>query len=295
MDKSSVRKIHFVTIAGLIVNLILAALKGIGGLFFCSQALVADAIHSLSDLITDFAVIFGVKYWSAPPDDTHPYGHAKIETIVSFFIGFVLISVAAGLMIDAVGSLRSQVEKPPAAIAFWIAVISITSKEWLYRWTKCKATELKSSALAANAWHHCSDAISSIPVGVAIAISHWFPKWHFVDPLGAILVSGFIILAAWKIVKPALFELSESGSLSRQQEIRKIALKIPEICEVHAVRTRGVGTAFFTDLHVMVEPNLTVRHGHDIAHELKQQIINAGLGITDVIIHIEPYEKTQKN
>ena len=211
-----VRRVRFVTLIGLGVNVLLTAAKAVGGIVFRSQALIADAVHSLSDLATDLAVIFGVKYWSAPPDSSHPYGHGKIETLVSAFIGIALALVALGLVSDAVATLRSENDSGgPGLPAFFIALFSVFSKEWLFRWTRREARKLNSKAVEANAWHHRSDAISSIPAAIAVSLAYFFPDLHFIDPVGAILVSFFIFHAAWKIVKPTLLELSEAGNPER--------------------------------------------------------------------------------
>ncbi|MBR2963909.1 MAG: cation transporter, partial [Lentisphaeria bacterium] len=180
----TIRTVQFVTVVGMTLNIVLSIAKAAGGVLFHSQALLADAVHSLSDLVTDLAVIFGVKYWSAPPDRQHPYGHGRIETLVSAFIGIALAAVAVGLAWDAIGTIRHGSEHGPAGFAFAIAVFSIISKEVLFRWTRAKARQVHSSAMEANAWHHRSDAISSIPAAIAIAVAYFFPKLQFIDPVG---------------------------------------------------------------------------------------------------------------
>ena len=289
---SAVRRVRYVTLVGMFLNIFLVFAKGGVGLFAGSQALVADAVHSLSDLVTDFAVLFGVKYWSAPPDASHPYGHGKIETIVSAFIGVALAAVAFGLAWDAIGTLAHGSTKHPGLFAFGMALVSIVSKEILFRWTRTEARRLKSPAMEANAWHHRSDAISSIPVAIAIAVSYFFPQYGFIDPVGAILVSCFILYAAWEIIRPTLFELTEAGSQEEENRIRDVAMSVKGIRSVHAVRARGNGAAgFLADLHVMVDPDLTVREGHALAHEAKRRILAGGSGVTDVVIHVEPYDE----
>lgn len=150
-NTQTIRTVRFVTVVGMELNIVLAVAKAAGGLLFYSQALLADAVHSLSDLVTDLAVIFGVKYWSAPPDRQHPYGHGRIETLVSAFIGIALAAVAVGLVWDAVGTLRHGSEHGPAGFAFAIAVFSVVSKEILFRWTRAKARAVHSTAMEANA------------------------------------------------------------------------------------------------------------------------------------------------
>ena len=284
-----VRTVRLVTVVGMILNLALVFAKAVGGLVFYSQALLADAVHSMSDLVTDLAVIFGVKYWSAPPDHSHPYGHGRIETLVSAFIGIALAAVAVGLASDAIGTLRRGSEHGPAGFAFVIAVFSVVSKEILFRWTRKKAREVHSTAMEANAWHHRSDAISSVPAAAAIAISYFFPKLHFVDPIGAIVVSGFILHSAWKIIQPTLLELSEAGvSKEDQAKIYRMAASLPGVIGAHALRTRNSGSAIWADIHIIVDPDMTVREGHDLSHQVRDLLVNSDLNIVDVVVHLEP-------
>jgi len=285
----TIRTVQFVTIVGMTLNLLLVFAKAVGGWFFFSQALLADAVHSMSDLVTDLAVIFGVKYWSAPPDRLHPYGHGRIETLVSAFIGIALAVVAFGLAWDAVGTLRHGAEHGPAGFAFVIAVFSVVSKEILFRWTRAKARAVRSTAMEANAWHHRSDALSSIPAAIAIALAYFFPKLHFVDPVGAILVSCFVLHAAWKIIQPTLQELSEAGvSPEDQAKIYRMAASLPGILGAHALRTRNAGGAIWADIHIIVDPDMTVREGHDISHQVRDLLVNSDLNIVDVVVHLEP-------
>ena len=285
----TIRTVQFVTVVGMILNIVLVFAKAAGGLFFHSQALLADAVHSLSDLVTDLAVIFGVKFWSAPPDRSHPYGHGRIETLVSAFIGISLAAVAFGLASDAIGTLRHGTEHGPAGFAFVIAVFSVISKEIVFRWTRAKAREVRSTAMEANAWHHRSDAISSIPAAVAIAIAYFFPKLHFIDPVGAIVVPGFILHSAWKIVQPTLHELSEAGvSKEDQAKIYRLATSLPGILGAHALRTRNAGSAIWADIHIIVDPDMTVREGHDLSHKVRDLLVDSDLNIVDVVVHLEP-------
>ena len=285
----TVRTVQFVTFVGMLLNIVLVLAKAAGGWFFYSQALIADAVHSLSDLVTDLAVIFGVKYWSAPPDHSHPYGHGRIETLVSAFIGIALAVVAVGLAWDAVGTLRNGADHGPAGFAFLIALFSVVSKEIVFRWTRAKAREVQSIAMEANAWHHRSDALSSIPAAIAIAVAYFFPKLHFVDALGAIVVSFFILISAWKIIQPTLQELSEAGvSKEDQAKIYRMAASLPGILGAHALRTRNAGGAIWADIHIIVDPDMTVREGHDLSHKVRDLLVGSDLNIVDVVVHLEP-------
>jgi len=285
----TIRTVRFVTVVGMTLNLILVFAKAAGGWFFFSQALFADAVHSLSDLVTDLAVILGVKYWSAPPDRQHPYGHGRIETLISAFIGLALAAVGFGLAWDAVGTIRHGSEHGPAGFAFVIAVFSIISKEALFHLTRAKALAVHSTAMEANAWHHRSDALSSIPAAVAIALAYFFPKLHFVDPVGAVIVSAFILYSAWKIVQPTLHELTEAGvSPEDQAKIYRLASSLPGILGAHALRTRNASGAIWADIHIIVDPDMTVREGHDLSHQVRDLLVNSDLHIVDVVVHLEP-------
>lgn len=157
-----------VTLGGLVINLFLAAFKLGAGVFGNSQAMIADAVHSLADSVTDVAIIFGVRFWSAPPDERHPYGHWRIETLITTAIGLVLIAVAVGISVGSLRDIQHGQGTAPSWVAFWAAVVSLISKELLYQWTVRTGRQLNSSAVVANAWDHRSDAMSSIPAGIAI-------------------------------------------------------------------------------------------------------------------------------
>ena len=285
-----VRRVQRVTYGGMIVNILLSLAKGIGGFLFSSQALVADAIHSISDLVTDIAVIFGVKYWAAPADEDHPYGHGKIEALVALFIAFALAVVAYELISNAIRSLIARKFIVPNPITLIFVLFSIVSKEILFHWTRRTARAVASPALEANAWHHRSDALSSIPVGIAIAIAWFFPQFAWVDAVGAILVSLFIIRVVWSIAKPALEELIDAEIDECSKKVDALARTVPGVCDVHKVRARRYGGAFSADLHVLVSPSLSVAEGHELGHRVKDVLLDSDLKVTDAIIHVEPVE-----
>jgi len=295
MRSDEIRAVRVVTFGGMIVNAVIAAVKGYVGIVGRSQALVADAVHSVSDLATDFAVIFGVRFWTAPADDDHPYGHGKVQSLVTLFIGAVLLLVAWELAMDAIASLRGSSEQStPGLLAFWVALVSIVSKEALYRWTHHVAERIRSSALAANAWHHRSDALSSLPVAVAVAVAHFYPSLGWIDAVGALIVSVFIVHVAWQIVRPALAELIDAGVKEESVAVMDVARNVPGVHAVHKVRVRRSGGSFQADLHIEVNPILTVREGHAIGHEVKAAILAAGLNVSDALIHVEPAENPQQ-
>lgn len=289
------REIRKVTWVGLLLNVLLAALKFLLGTIGKSQAVVADAVHSLSDMVTDFAVLIGVKYWSAPPDKDHPYGHWRIETIITGFIGIGLAAVAIGLGYNAIRTLKEPCIATPSWIAIIGAAVSVIVKEFLYRWNVKIGKRVKSSALIANAWHHRSDAFSSIPALIAVGIAVIKPQWAFVDRIGAIVVSLIILKVSWDIVLPALKKLSDSGvSAKENAHIRSLALKVPGVKDAHAIRTRDAGHGIFVDMHVLVDGDISVSEGHSIAEKVQEEIIKRGPDVLDVVVHIEPYEDNNK-
>jgi cation diffusion facilitator family transporter len=284
-----VRKVTWI---GLFVNLFLAAIKFTAGIMGKSQALVADAIHSLTDLTTDAAVIAGSHYWERPPDDDHPYGHKRLETLVTVFIAIMLAAAGIGIGWKAVSTLHQKSVVPPGWIALLAALVSIICKESIYRWTARTGKRLKSAALAANAWHHRTDALSSLPVLIAIGGAKVFPSWSFLDRLGAVVVSIFIIHASFKIVWPALGELIDAGAPAEiRKKISEIAYKNENVLQVHDIRTRYISTSIQVEFHIVVEGLLTVRQGHAIADDVRDRIIAEIPEIVGVIVHVDPPEK----
>lgn len=275
------------------VNLSLSGLKLACGILGKSQVVVADAVHSLSDLVTDAAILIGVRYWSKPADECHPHGHQRIETIITVVIGLVLAGVATGILWNAAVTLHDGHKTTPGWIAFGAVLVSIICKELLYRWTISVGTRIKSMPLVANAWHQRSDALSSIPAAIAVAVAAISPEWSFVDHVGAVIVSLFIYQAAFKIVRPCLAVLCDSGAPKKDVlKIEGIARGIAGVLGVHKIRTRHVGSSNLSvDLHVQVNRHETVERGHEISGIVKTQLIKKGPSILDVVVHIEPYDK----
>ena len=291
-DVTREKIVRKVTWVGLWINLFLAAIKFSAGIYGRSQALVADAIHSLTDLTTDIAVIAGSHYWSLPPDENHPYGHRRLETLVTVFIGVVLIAAGIGIGWKAISALQEKHAAPPGWIAVFAALVSIGCKESIYRWTAITGRRVKSAALAANAWHHRTDAISSIPVLIAVAGARISPAWSFLDHVGAVIVSIFILHASIKVIWPALSELIDVGAPTEIcKKIENIALKNESVLQVHDIRTRYISSSIQVDLHIVVEGLITVREGHDIADDVKARIIDSIPEVLDVIVHVDPPER----
>ncbi|MCK5327868.1 MAG: cation transporter [Candidatus Latescibacteria bacterium] len=286
------RQIRRITWTGLLINVFLSALKFVVGFLGSSQAVLADAVHSLSDMSTDVAVLFGVKYWSAPPDEEHPYGHRRIEAVITSAIGLLLASVAVGIGYKALTTMRAAHPGQTGWVALTGPLVSIILKELLYHWTVAIGTRAKSPAVIANAWHHRSDALSSLPALIAVAVSAWNPEWAFVDHVGAIMVSLFILKVAWDIISPSVSELIDCGATENDRErIERIAHGVGGVRDVHTIRTRKFGVHFHVDLHLLVAPDMSVRQGHTISEDVKQALMESEPTILDVVVHLEPDER----
>jgi cation diffusion facilitator family transporter len=287
-DPKAVRK---VTLVGLVINLLLGALKGSAGLLFGSQALVADALHSLSDCATDVAILVGVHFWSAPPDECHPHGHQRIEALVTLFIGLVLGVAAIGIGRQAIMSIGAGDGASLGWGAFAAAVVSVVLKEWLYRWTAAVGMRVRSQALVANAWHHRSDALSSLPVAAAVLIQRLWPQFGFIDATAAVIVAVLLLRAAWSIARPALAELTDAGADRKAlEEMEQIAMAVPEVRATHALRSRRSGPGYLVDLHILVDPEMSVYDGHEVARAVRAALIQQGPDVLDVLVHIEPHD-----
>lgn len=291
------RQVALITWLGLACNVLLAAGKIAAGVLGHSRAVLADGVHSLTDLATDLAVLIGVRFWSRPADENHPHGHQRIETLVTLAIALALAVTALGLGYDGLSSIRNKDFHKPGWIAFGAAMASLVVKEILFQVTRKKARMLNSSALMANAWHHRSDAFSSIPAALAVAVGALFPDWAFVDSIGALIVCLLILKASMDIAWPALNQLSDRAAPPEAtSSITSVILATPGVVATHAVRTRYLGSSLQVDCHVMVEPEITVRQGHDIAKAVRERLINddpnvGDLNIVDVVVHVEPVEE----
>jgi cation diffusion facilitator family transporter len=287
----NVRLIQRVAFFSLIINFLLSTLKFIVGIIGSSHVVVADAVHSLSDSATDFTILFGVKIWSAPPDKNHPYGHFRIETLVTSIIGLTLIAVAIGIGYDAIVTIHKL--EISSLGSLWIAIagpiVSIFAKEILFRWNIKVGKKVKSSALIANAWEHRSDVISSIAATLAVGAVIIDPRLAFIDNIGAIVVVIFILKVAWNILNPALSELIDSGASEKvQKQILDITSGIDCVKGAHAIRTRKTGGNIYVDLHVSVDGNMSVSNSHIIAQKTQQKLMLKIPEIIDVVVHIEP-------
>lgn len=288
------KRIYRCTLIGTAVNALLIVLKLVAGIVGRSAAMTADAIHSVTDFATDVIVLLFVKIAGKPGDADHRYGHGKYETFAAMVIGVIL--AGAGVMLGVNGvklvidSLNGHELEPPRMIALIVAVASIASKEWLYRYTARVGREEKSDAVAANAWHHRSDAISSLGTLVGVAGAMFLgAQWRILDPIAAVVVSLFIIKSGYDIFRPAMSELMESAlPAEQQQEIRDAIMGVAGIERVHHLRTRKVGNNIAIDLHAKMDGDITLRHAHEIASEAERRIRTKFGPQTYINIHMEP-------
>jgi cation diffusion facilitator family transporter len=301
-DRLRSHEILYVAWVGFWLNLALSAFKITAGILGNSRAVVADGVHTLSDLITDIALLVCVRFWMAPPDHSHPYGHKRLESLVSFAISVLLVIVAIGIAWEALGRIGRQEDTVGSVLALFAALSSVVCKELLYHWTAKKGRVLKSDALAANAWHHRSDALSSIPVCIAVAVAMWFPAWAVVDLIGAIVVAVFILYAACKICLSAVRVLMDGGTdAAMLEKISEYAKRTPGVKGVHDLRTRFVGQGLQIDLHACIDADITVGQGNEIAHALEDSLYTAdaaayiGVEIFDVLVHIDPWHPDKES
>lgn len=285
------KDIRNITLWGLTLNVLLSIIKFLVGFLGNSQAVIADAVHSFSDSSTDLVILFGVKYWSAPPDNSHPYGHKKIESLLTIVIGIILLFTAVAIGYHAITTVKTAHQHNLKLITIIGPILSIVFKEILFRKTYKIGIKHNSSSVKANAWHHRTDALSSIPVLIAVVASLINPKLVYLDHIGAIIVAAFIIKLAVDIIYQNINELIDQG-INREglEQIAKIISSHPEVLGFHKVRTRKLGSSIYIDLHLEVDGKLSVYSGHEIATEVKDNLITANSKIIDVVVHLEPKE-----
>jgi len=278
-----------VTITGAVVNCALASLQIIFGLLGKSQALVADGIHTLSDLVTDFIVLYAVGHSAREADKSHPYGHGRIETLASLVLGAILGMVGIGIGIRGVESIIAPSGVNPEAITLVFAFLAIVSKEGLYHYTLRAARATHSTMLESNAWHHRSDALSSIVV--VIGIGAQLMGVPYMDAVAAIVVAVMVSLIGLRLSRNALNELIDTGlDAELIDQVRALMQDLPSVTGVHNLRSRSMGGLGYLDAHIEVDSDLTVSEAHYIAHRIEHKVKDAFPEIIDVQIHIDPLD-----
>ncbi len=291
-------KANHVTWVGFYINLVIVVFKMFAGIVGHSSAMIADAVHSLSDFATDVVVLISFRVIRKPIDKEHDYGHGKFETLATAIIGIALFLVGTGILWGGLRktwwSLQGIDLGKPRIIAFIAAIVSVVVKEWMYRYTVKVGREINSSALIANAWHHRSDAFSSIGtmfgIGGAIVLG---AKWRVLDPIAAVVVSIFIMKVAVEISKDSIKELmEESLEETVEEEILTIVKNIQGIVEPHDLKTRRIGNTIAVELHIHVNKDITVFDAHEIASKAEADIRDRFGQDAFISIHIEPNLKT---
>lgn len=288
------KEIYKVTLVGSAGNLALLTFKFVAGVLGHSSAMMADAVHSLSDFFTDLIVLLFVKVSAKPQDESHDYGHGKFETIATLFIGLALVGAAIGIIVSGAVKFAHWMDGEtlavPGKLALWAALVSILVKEALYHYTVARGEKLNSSAMVANAWHHRSDALSS--VGAAIGIGGAIllgERWAVLDPLASIVVGGMLMKVAWDLLKGSLGELSDQSlPASEEREIVDIITSFPEVSEPHNLRTRRIGNRVAIEIHIRMDGDIPLSEAHDQATAIERKLKERFGRETLVTIHMEP-------
>ena len=282
-------KIRSITLLGALVNFLLVVIKIFSGILIQSSALVADGFHSLSDLATDFVVLASAQLSNRPPDDAHPYGHKRFETLATQLVGLILLIVGFLFIWKSSEAIFRGEENFPGSIMLIVAGISVVAKEILFILTRKISKETHSTVLYANAWHHRSDSLSSLAVligGVASLLG-----WGYADQVATVVVGLMIVGVAGKILHEGLIEITEhSADKESIETISKTLSEEKEVLDWHALRTRRVGGELFVDLHLLVDPEMSVRASHVICERVEEKIDRELAKPVNVLIHIEPHE-----
>ena len=294
------KEIYKVTLVGGAVNLLLLLFKFVAGIVGHSAAMLADAVHSLSDFVTDIIVLVFVSISGKPQDKSHDYGHGKYETLAMTMIGFALLAVALGILYSGVSKIVAWTQgeqlKAPGMLALWAALLSIILKEIVYRYTMVKSRQLNSPALEANAWHHRTDALSSI--GTAIGIGGAIllgQRWTVLDPVASVIVGVLIVKVSFDLLRNGIGDLMErSLPDTMEEEMLKLVASLPGIVEPHDLRTRRIGNHYAIELHIRMDGDITLHQAHDKASEVEDLLRSHYGKETHVAVHVEPKHITSQ-
>ena len=301
MEKRSVKneekEVYKVTLAGSAVNMMLVVFKFAAGVWGHSAAMIADAVHSLSDFATDIVVLAFVRISHKPKDKSHDYGHGKFETLATTLIGVALFAVAAGIFIDGARKIafwaNGGILVMPGKLALWAALVSILLKEITFQYTRRKAEQVGSQVMKANAWHHRSDALSS--VGTAIGIGGAIllgERWTVLDPVASIVVGAMIVKVAIDLLRSGMGELMERSLPEKvENEIVAIAQSVPGVAQPHELCTRRIGNHYAIEMHILIDGEKTLKEAHGKATEIERRLKERYGDETHVAIHVEPLEE----
>ena len=288
------REIYKVTLVGSVVNVALLLFKFVAGIMGHSAAMIADAIHSLSDFVTDVIVLVFIRISDKPRDKSHDYGHGKYETLAMTLIGMALLVVAAGILYSGTTKILQWLEgaqlEAPGMLALWAALLSILLKEAVYRYSMVKARQLNSQAVEANTWHHRSDALSSLGTAVGIGGAIFLgQRWTVLDPLASCVVGVLIVKVATGLLRNALGDLLEHSLPDAvEEEMLQLVASLPDVVEPHNLRTRRIGNHYAIELHIRMKGDITLREAHDKASEVEALLKQHYGQETHVAVHVEP-------
>ena len=291
MERS--KEIYKVTLVGGAVNVVLLVFKFVAGILGHSAAMVADAVHSLSDFVTDIIVLVFVRISGKPKDKSHDYGHGKYETLAMTLIGIALLSVAIGIIYSGAIKITTWIQggqlEAPGLLALWAALLSIVLKEGVYRYSMIKARQLQSQAVEANAWHHRSDALSSVGTAVGIGGAIFLgQRWTVLDPAASVIVGAFIVKVAVDLLRNGIGDLMEQSLPDAvEDEILRLAASVPGVVNPHDLRTRRIGNHYAIELHILMDGDLSLREAHDKATEVEDTLKSHYGEDTHVAVHVE--------
>jgi len=266
----------------------------VAGIAGHSAAMISDAVHSLSDFITDIVVLVFVRISAQPQDEGHDYGHGKFETMATLLIGLALAAAAIGIVVSGATKLARWLQgedlPSPGKLALWAALLSILAKEALYQYTRIKGKSLQSPALEANAWHHRSDALSSVGAAIGIGGAIFLGnRWTVLDPLASILVGAMLVKVAWDLLAPSIGELTEQSlPESTEQEIIGLIESVEGVCQPHNLRTRRIGNRIAAEVHIRLDGSMTLQEAHEKASEIEHLFKERFGSNAHIIIHMEP-------
>ena len=294
LDMERNKEIYKVTMVGGVVNVILLLFKFVAGILGHSAAMVADAVHSLSDFVTDIIVIIFVHISGKPKDKSHDYGHGKYETLAMTIIGLALLAVAIGIVYSGLMKIINWMSghelQAPGMLALWAALLSVVLKEGVYRYSMREARKLQSQAVEANAWHHRSDALSSIGTAIGIGGAIFLgQRWTVLDPIASVVVGLFIIKVAIFLLRDGIGDLMEQSLPDEvETEILQVAASVDGVCEPHDLRTRRIGNHYAIELHILMDGNITLCEAHDKASEVEDLLRQHYGNDTHIAVHVEP-------
>jgi len=292
MDRT--KDIYLVTLVGSVINVVLLLFKFVAGIIGHSAAMLADAVHSLSDFVTDVIVLVFIRISGKPQDKSHDYGHGKYETLAMTLIGVALLLVALGILNSGAMKIKLWLDgeqlEAPGTIALWAALLSVVLKEGIYRYSMIKARQLNSPAVEANAWHHRSDALSSIGTAVGIGGAIFLgQRWTVLDPIASVVVGIFIVKVSVSLLRRGIGDLLEQSLPDAvEEEILQLVAALPGLSKPHELRTRRIGNHYAIELHILMDGNITLREAHDKASEVEETLKSHYGQETHVAVHVEP-------